>query len=54
VNLSSGGAVIQSPRVAIDAAGDATVVWDRIGAHEGVEAATRSAASGSFSKPAVR
>ncbi len=53
LNLSSGGAVIESPRVAIDDAGDATVVWDRNGAHEVVEEATRAAATGSFSKPAV-
>ena len=51
--LSGKGAFV-GPRVAIDAAGDATVVWDRSGGGgEVVEAATRAAASGSFSKAAV-
>jgi hypothetical protein len=53
MNLSSGGANDEPPRVAIDDAGDATVVWGLHGAHEVVEEATRSAATGSFSKPAV-
>jgi PKD repeat protein len=54
VNLSPGGESATAPRVAIDAAGDATVVWDRYnGALELVEEATRPAATGSFSKAAV-
>ena len=54
VTLSSGGAVVESPRVAIDEAGDATVVWDRNnGGLELVEEATRPAAAGNFSEPAV-
>jgi PKD repeat protein len=54
VNLSTGGESASAPRVAIDDAGDATVVWDRYnGVHELVEEATRPAASGSFSKAAV-
>ncbi len=54
VNLSTGGESATAPRVAIDDAGDATVVWDRYnGVHELVEEATRPAASGSFSKAAV-
>jgi hypothetical protein len=54
VDLSSGGAGSDSARVAIDDAGDATVVWDRgNGGHEVVEEATRSAANGSFAKSVV-
>ncbi len=54
VNLSTGGESATAPRVAIDDAGDATVVWDQYnGVRELVEEATRVAASGSFSKPAV-
>ncbi len=54
VNLSTGGESATAPRVAIDDAGDATVVWDRYnGVHELVEEATRPAATGSFSKAAV-
>ena len=54
VTISASRASIESPRVAIDDAGDATVVWDRSsGAKELVEAATRSAATGSFSEPVV-
>jgi PKD repeat protein len=54
VSLSSGGETATDPRVAIDEAGDATVVWDRYnGVNEVVEEATRSAATGSFSKAAV-
>jgi hypothetical protein len=54
VSLSPGGESATAPRVAIDAAGDATVVWDRYnGTNEVVEEATRPAATGSFSKAAV-
>ncbi len=54
VSLSPGGESATAPRVAIDDAGNATVVWDRYnGALEVVEEATRPAASGSFSKAAV-
>jgi PKD domain len=54
VNLSSGGESATDPRVAIDDAGDATVVWDRYnGVDEVVEEATRPAATGSFSKAVV-
>ena len=54
VNLSSGGAVIESPRVAIDEAGDATVVWDRNnGSGELVEETTRPFATGKFAAPAM-
>ena len=54
VNLSTGGESATAPRVAIDDAGDSTVVWDRYnGANEVVEEATRLAATGSFSKVAV-
>jgi hypothetical protein len=54
VDLSSSGAGTDSARVAIDDAGDATVVWDQgSGGGEVVEAATRSAASGGFAKAAV-
>ncbi len=54
VSLSPGGESATAPRVAIDDAGDATVVWDRNnGGHELVEEATRPAATGSFSKAAV-
>jgi hypothetical protein len=49
VNLSAAGGNAIMPRVAIDAAGNATVVWERYnGANEVVEEATRSAATGSF------
>jgi hypothetical protein len=51
VSLSTGGEVASDPRVAIDEAGDATVVWDRAG--EVVEEATRPAGTGSFSKAAA-
>ena len=54
VNISASHASVESPRVAIDDAGDATVVWDRSsGAKELVEEATRSAATGSFSESVV-
>jgi PKD repeat protein len=54
VDISASGVSIESPRVAIDGAGDATVVWDRSnGPHEVVEEATRSAATGTFSKAVV-
>ncbi len=54
VSLSTGGESATAPRVTIDDAGNATVVWDRYnGVHELVEEATRPAATGSFSKPAV-
>lgn len=54
VNISASRVSVESPRVAIDDAGDATVVWDRSsGAKELVEEATRSAATGSFSEPVV-
>jgi hypothetical protein len=54
VNLSSSGASVEPPRVAIDDAGDAVVAWGlNDGAHEVVEEATRSAMTGSFSKAAV-
>ena len=54
VSLSPGGESATAPRVAIDDAGDATVVWDRNnGGHELVEEATRPAATGNFSKAAV-
>ncbi len=54
VNLSPEGRNGDLPRVAIDAAGDATVVWDSTnGGPEVVEEATRSAAIGSFAKPVV-
>ncbi len=51
MNVSASRVSLESPRVAIDAAGDATVVWERSGAQEVVEEATRSAATGTFSKP---
>lgn len=47
VNLSAKGQFASLPRVAIDAAGDATVVWDSNG--QEVEEATRLAVTGSFS-----
>ncbi len=54
MSLSPGGESATAPRVAIDDAGDATVVWDRNnGGHELVEEATRPAATGNFSKAAV-
>jgi PKD repeat protein len=53
VSLSAKGQFASLPRVAIDAAGDATVVWDVNNGKEVVEQATRSAATGSFSKPEV-
>ncbi|HEV3322928.1 MAG TPA: PKD domain-containing protein [Solirubrobacteraceae bacterium] len=54
VNISASRVSVESPKVAIDDAGDATVVWDRSsGAKELVEEATRSAATGSFSEPVV-
>jgi PKD repeat protein len=54
MSLSPGGESATAPRVAIDDAGDATVVWDRYnGVHELVEEATRPAATGNFSKAAV-
>ncbi len=54
VTISASRVSVESPRVAIDDAGDATVVWDRSsGAKELVEEATRSAATGSFSEPVV-
>ena len=54
VDLSPEGRNGDLPRVAIDAAGDATVVWDSTnGGPEVVEEATRSAATGSFAKPVV-
>jgi PKD repeat protein len=54
VSLSPGGESATAPRVAIDDAGDATVVWDRNnGGHELVEESTRPAATGNFSKAAV-
>ncbi len=54
VNLSPEGRNGDLPRVAIDAAGDAAVVWDSSdGGSEVVEEATRSAAAGSFAKPVV-
>lgn len=54
VSLSPGGESATAPRVAIDDAGDATVIWDRNnGGHELVEQATRPAATGNFSKAAV-
>jgi plastocyanin len=54
VSLSPDGESATAPRVAIDDAGDATVVWDRNnGGHELVEEATRPAATGNFSKAAV-
>jgi hypothetical protein len=50
VMLSAAGQNASFPRAAIDAAGDATVVWYRSnGSNEIVEQATRSAATGSFS-----
>lgn len=50
VILSAAGENAEYPRVAIDAAGDATVVWQRSnGTHLVVEESTRSASSGSFS-----
>ncbi len=53
VNLSPKGRNADLPRVAIDAAGDATVVWDSTsGGPEVVEEATRSAATSSFAEPA--
>ena len=52
VSLPTKSGNAMHPEVAIDAAGDATVVWERFdGAEEIVEAATRSAASGAFSAP---
>jgi PKD domain-containing protein len=56
VNLSaaSGNAAPTSPRVAIDAAGDATVVWEwSNGGAEVIQEATRPAATGSFTPPAT-
>jgi PKD repeat protein len=54
VNISASGVSVESPRVAIDGAGDAMVVWGRSnGPHEVVEEATRSAATGTFSKAVV-
>ncbi len=49
VNISAAGGNAIMPRVAIDAAGNATVVWERYnGANEVVEEATRSVVTGSF------
>jgi hypothetical protein len=53
VNLSAEGGNALAPKVAIDAAGDATVVWERNnGAEEVVEEATRPAATRHFTAPA--
>ncbi len=52
VNLPTKSGNTMHPEVAIDAAGDATVVWERFnGAEEIVEAATRPAATGAFTAP---
>jgi PKD domain len=52
-SVSAAGGSAATPRVAIDAAGDATVVWERNnGVNEIVEEATRPAATGKFA-PAV-
>jgi hypothetical protein len=49
VSLSAEGGNAAMPKVAIDAAGNATVVWERYnGANEVVEEATRSATTGKF------
>jgi PKD repeat protein len=53
VSLSAEGSNAMSPKVAIDAAGDATVVWERYGTETVVEEAARPAATGVFSKPAA-
>ncbi len=52
VNLSSEGGNAAAPTVAIDAAGNATVVWERNnGVNEVVEEATRPATTGKFAPP---
>jgi hypothetical protein len=52
VNLPTKSGNAMHPEVAIDAAGDATVVWERFnGADEIVEQATRLAATGAFTAP---
>ncbi|HXB66018.1 MAG TPA: PKD domain-containing protein [Solirubrobacteraceae bacterium] len=52
VSLPTKSGNTMHPEVAIDAAGDATVVWERFdGAEEIVEAATRPAATGAFTAP---
>jgi hypothetical protein len=49
VQLSASGQSAEFPRVAIDAAGDATVVWERSnGTNTVIESATRMASTGSF------
>ncbi|HXA53506.1 MAG TPA: PKD domain-containing protein, partial [Solirubrobacteraceae bacterium] len=51
VTLSPEGGFATTPRVAIDAAGDATIVWSQAhGFDEVVETVTRPAASGTFTK----
>jgi len=54
VSLSAAGGNAAAPKVAIDAAGNAIVVWERNnGANEVVEEATRSAAIGKFAPVGV-
>ncbi len=54
VSLSAVGGNAAAPKVAIDAAGNATVVWERNnGANEVVEEATRSPATGKFAPVVV-
>jgi PKD domain len=52
VSLPTKSGNTKHPQVAIDAAGDATVVWERFtGSEEVVEASTRPAAGGAFTAP---
>jgi hypothetical protein len=52
INLSAPGQDAEAPDVAVDAAGDATAIWDRAdGAHTIIESASRSA-GGAWGQPA--